>query len=220
MVSADVQVQLTVNTSGQILGFNIPEDVYMRDYAEDFCEWIDGTVVKMSPVHDRHDLIVQHFVMLFRAYFELRPIGELRHQPFVMRLEFEQDGKTKRRNREPDLQLILNENLDKLKPTYMDGAADIVIEVVSPESASRDYGEKFHEYEQAGVPEYWIIDSIKKECRFYRLTAKKAYLLHEVEGSYTTPQLPKLVLHIPTLWQDPMPGTISIGKVVQEMLED
>ncbi|MDQ7036035.1 MAG: Uma2 family endonuclease [Anaerolineae bacterium] len=172
MVSADMQ--LTVNTSGQILGFNVPEDVYMRDFAADFCEWIDGTVIKMSPVHYKHNFIIQYLIPLFNAYLELRPIGKLHQQPFVMRYEFEQDGKTKRRNREPDMQLILNDNLDNLTPTYMDGAADIVIEVVSPESAPRDYGEKFHEYEQAAVPEYWIIDPIKEECRFYRLTAKKS----------------------------------------------
>jgi Uma2 family endonuclease len=42
----------------------------------------------------------------------------------------------------------------------MDGAADIVIELVSPESVHRDYGEKLYEYEQAGVPGYWIIDPL------------------------------------------------------------
>jgi Uma2 family endonuclease len=218
MVSAEMQ--LTVNTTGRIIGFNISEEAYMRDYAEDFCEWIDGTVIKMSPIHERHDLIVQYLIILFNAYFELKPIGKLRHEPFVMRFEFEQDEVTKRRYREPDIQLILHDNRANLRPTYMDGAADIVIEVVSSESITRDYSEKFYEYEQTGVPEYWIIDPLKEECRFYRLTPKKAYLLQEAEENYTTPQLPDLVLHIPTLWQENLPGTISIAKMVQAMLED
>jgi Uma2 family endonuclease len=217
MVSAEMQ--LTVNTTGRIIGFNISEEAYMRDYAADFCEWIDGTVIKMFSSHERHDEITRYLMTFFSAYFELCPIGQIRHEPFVMRFEFEQDGISRTRYREPDIQLILNNNRANLKPTYMDGAADIAIEVVSSESITRDYSEKFHEYEQAGVAEYWIIDPLKEECRFYRLNAKKAYVLQEVEDNYTTPQLPDLVLHMPTLWQENLPGTITIAKTVQAMLE-
>jgi Uma2 family endonuclease len=213
------KTQLTVNTAGNIVSFNVPEDVFMRDYAEDFCEWIDGTVIKMSPVHDKQDLIVQYLIILFNAYFELKPIGTLRHEPFVMRYEFEEDGEKKRRNREPDIQIILDENRENLKETYMDGAADIVIEVVSPESAARDYGEKFYEYERASVPEYWIIDPLKKECRFYRLTAKKVYVPQEFDDVYTVAQLPGLQFNVSILWQANLPGPGATFKAVQAMLE-
>jgi Uma2 family endonuclease len=102
----------------------------------------------------------------------------------------------------------------------MDGAADIVIEIVSLESAQRDYGEKFHEYEQAGVREYWIIDPLKSEARFYRLNSSNAYILQEVEDIYTTPILPKLQFHIPTLWESILPKTITVAKQVEKMLND
>jgi Uma2 family endonuclease len=214
------KTQLTVNTAGNIVSFNVPEDVFMRDYAEDFCEWIDGTVIKMSPINDKHDKITRYLSILIEAYFELRPIGELKQEPFVMRYEFElEDGEKKRRNREPDIIVILNENLDNLKETYMDGAADIVIEVVSPESAARDYGEKFYEYERASVPEYWIIDPLKKECRFYRLNAKKVYVPQEFDDVYTVAQLPGLQFNVSVLWQANLPGPGATFKAVQAMLE-
>ncbi|MEO1286234.1 MAG: hypothetical protein AAFV93_00595, partial [Chloroflexota bacterium] len=56
---------IQVNTSGNIIGMGISEDVYMQDYAADFCEWLDGTVIKMSPVHDRHDKITRYLAILF-----------------------------------------------------------------------------------------------------------------------------------------------------------
>lgn len=45
-----------------------------------------------------------------------------------------------------------------MKETYLDGPADLVVGIVSPDSVGRDRGEKFYEYAQGGVPEYWLID--------------------------------------------------------------
>jgi hypothetical protein len=53
------QAILKVNTTGHIFAFALSEDTFMRKYAEHFCEWIDGTVIKMSPVHDKHDILVR-----------------------------------------------------------------------------------------------------------------------------------------------------------------
>ncbi|MCH8830761.1 MAG: Uma2 family endonuclease [Planctomycetes bacterium] len=45
---------------------------------------------------------------------------------------------------------------------------DLVIEVVSPESADRDYNEKPDEYFQFGVSEYWIIDGSRQLMTVYQ----------------------------------------------------
>jgi len=37
----------------------------------------------------------------------------------------------------------------------------MVVEIVSPDSQSRDRGDKFYEYEEAGVLEYWILDQTR-----------------------------------------------------------
>lgn len=219
IVLETMTTRVVFNTIGRVVAMGVSEDVYMRDYAEFFCEWVDGTVINLSPVHDKHDEITRYLAILLEAYFELRPIGEIRQEPFVLRLPIEQEGPQKYHYREPDIQIILSGNQHRLKPTYMDGPADIVIEVVSTECIARDYGEKYHEYEQVGVPEYWIIDPLKKECRFYQRNARHAYVLQDVEDEYQTAQLPGLIVHVPTLWQDNLPGPIAIGKAVQAMLE-
>ena len=56
-----------------------------------------------------------------------------------------------------------------IKRTYVDGAPDLVIEIVSPDSESRDWREKYLDYEKSGVREYWIIDPIENRCTFLRL---------------------------------------------------
>lgn len=200
--------------SGKIAAFDVDADIYMRDYAADFYEWVDGVLIKMSPVSGKHDILTRYFARLLEAYFALKKIGTIRVAPFVMRMD-----KVKSR-REPDLQVILNSNPGTLNDTYMDGAADICIEIVSPSNEGTDYGDKLREYEQGGVQEYWLIDPLRKECRFHRLADGKTYkLIHPENGTYTTSFLPQFELHIPTLWQDELPDILTVVERVKAMVE-
>jgi len=192
----------------------VSAEEYMAHYAHDFYEWDDGRLVKMAPIHLRHDEITNFLRSLLDAYFALRPIGRVIGEPFVMRLD------TIKGYREPDLQVILHTNPGQFTPTAMIGPADICVEVVSPESADRDYGKKFLEYEKAGVREYWIIDPIRKAARLNRLTANGIYadIQPGDDGAYETPLLPGLKLHVPTLWAEPLPDIVQIVETVRAML--
>jgi Uma2 family endonuclease len=50
---------------------------------------------------------------------------------------------------------------------------EIVIEVVSPSSAHRDYEEKPDEYLQFGIREYWIVDADKQQVMILRRSRGK-----------------------------------------------
>jgi Uma2 family endonuclease len=117
--------------------------------------------------------------------------------------------------------VILKTNPGQLTAAAMIGPADICIEVVAPESVTRDYGEEFEEYEKAGVREYWIIDPLRRETNFHRLQDTglyaRAHLDHQ--DTYRTPLLPGLALHVPTLWADPLPGVLATAQAVQTMLK-
>lgn len=200
----------------EIVATGVSIEDYMEHYAGQHCEWVEGTVIKMSPGSLQHTKLIYYLYLLFDAFFELRPIGEAIGQPFVMRLP-----DVPNRRREPDVLIVLKTNPHELNDTYMDGPADLVIEVVSEESAERDHGEKFIEYERGGVPEYWIIDPLREETRFYQRDDKGRYRrqTEDSAGNYTTPALPGLKLHVPTPWQDDLPGPAAIVKAVRAMLE-
>src|SRR5260370_42665814 len=85
--------------------------------------------------------------------------------------------KLERSGREPDVLFVAKAHLGRLKPTYLDGPADLVVEAVSPESAGRDRGDKFYEYRKAGVPEYWLLDHALEQAEFYQLDKAKRYQL-------------------------------------------
>ena len=198
-----------------IVATGVSFEAYMERYAADFHEWVKGDVFKMSPVSRWHDLISTYLRQVLDAYFTLNPIGQAVTAPFVMRVDAIEIA------REPDLQIILNANPGEFTETAMIGPADICIEVVSPESVERDHGTKFAEYERAGVGEYWIIDPIRRECRFYRLNETGIYIAVQPDANddYYTPKLPKLALHVPTFWQGELPDIITTVQAVQAMLE-
>lgn len=61
--------------SGQIIAFDVPADQYLAHYASEFCEWVQGTVITMTPVTAAHDRLSAYFRLLLEAYFALKPIG-------------------------------------------------------------------------------------------------------------------------------------------------
>jgi len=190
-------------------------DDYMAKYAAYFTEYVDGDIIPLSPSHIRHDEISEYLRTLLKIYLGYRPLGRILGAPFVMKSSGERYG------REPDLMFISTKDLHRVMPTYFEGAPDIAIEIISPESVERDHGTKYKEYEEVGVPEYWIIDPIHAECRFYRRGEEYYTLIREDDdGYYTTPQLPDFRLHIPRLWLPNLPDGIEIVESVKHMTDD
>lgn len=82
---------------------------------------------------------------------------------------------------QPDVLFISADRLPPPGAKVFDGAPDLIVEVVSPSSIRLDRNIKFDAYEQAGVAEYWIIDTKTRSVEVYTL-ARGEYALH---GQYT-----------------------------------
>ena len=195
--------------SAPIEPFRMTYDEFLAWAGEDtLAEWVAlpggevGEVVMYSPASNRHQHLADFLAVVLRIFVEQRGLGVILSAPFQMRLA--QSG------REPDLLYVANEHLDQLKETYLDGPADLVIEIVSPESIGRDRGEKFYEYEQGGVPEYWLIDPRMKRAEFYQLAEGGQYQLvpPDEKGVYRSAVLSGFWLRVAWLWCEPLPSPI------------
>ncbi|MBI4504193.1 MAG: Uma2 family endonuclease [Chloroflexi bacterium] len=167
-----------------------------------WAEWVDGEVLLLTPNTRRHQELVGLLYRLFAAWAEAHDLGVVLVEPFLVRLP----GPA-RSARLPDLLFVAHEHRDRLTETFLDGAADLVVEIVSPESAARDRGEKFVEYEAAGVSEYWLIDPDRQQAEFYRLGPDGRYHLAQggSAGSYESAVLAGFRLPVEWLWQQPLP---------------
>ena len=59
---------------------------------------------------------------------------------------------------QPDIIFVREDRLHIVGETYIDGAPDLAIEVLSPSNPAHDRSVKYRLYAEAGVQEYWIVD--------------------------------------------------------------
>jgi len=161
-------------------------------------EWVDGVVIPMASVTVEHARIVAFLGDLMRRVAAAFGAGEIFQDPFVMRLPGLERG------RAPDIMFVAREHLDRLRENYLDGPADFAVEVMSPGSRGLDRGEKFYEYEAAGIREYWLIDPGRRVAEFYRLDAEGHYGPVAVEeGVVRSEVLAGFWLKVDWLWERP-----------------
>ncbi|AST05659.1 Uma2 family endonuclease [Anoxybacillus flavithermus] len=67
----------------------------------------------------------------------------------------------------PDLIVVCDKQ--KIGDERIYGAPDLIVEILSPSTAKHDRITKFHNYERAGVKEYWIVDPIHETVEIYAL---------------------------------------------------
>jgi Uma2 family endonuclease len=58
----------------------------------------------------------------------------------------------------PDLVVMLSEHRDRIGIQLIEGAPNLMVEILSPGTAGRDLVMKCELYARAGVAEYWIVD--------------------------------------------------------------
>ena len=169
-------------------------------------EWIRGEVIYMSPASHLHQRIAAFLAAILQHYAQARGLGEVLAAPFQMKTGEELPG------REPDVMFVATERLDCVRDTYLQGPADLAVEIISGESRSRDRGEKYYEYEAGGVREYWLIDPIRQQAEFYVLDEKGIYQLHrpDAEGKFRSVVFEGLWLEVAWLWQSPLPPLMDV----------
>jgi Uma2 family endonuclease len=185
---------------------------FLRWSGEDkHVEWVNGEVIEFMPPLKPHQKLSGFLFSLLQFFVKVFNLGEVLEAPFEVRLTPEGPS------REPDVIFISNTHLDRLTDERFNGGPDLVIEIVSADSVTRDRVEKFDEYEAAGVREYWIIDSRPNRHRaeFFRLDAKGVFQPApvDIDGTFRSEVLLGFWLHTAWLWEsdpDPLKALVEI----------
>jgi Uma2 family endonuclease len=115
--------------------------------------------------------------------------------------------------REPDLMFIAKDRLSIIRKNHIEGAPDLAVEIVSPDSLTRDWREKYYEYEQAGVKEYWVIDPDAKRMDMYFLDEQENYELIPLEkGKLQSRIFPDFWVKPEWFWQEELPNVLDVAK--------
>jgi Uma2 family endonuclease len=122
--------------------------------------WNGAIVVSPSP-NDRHQRIQARVGYHLMSEVLRQPNADLYYE-YDVRLS---DHTVVR----PDIVVITGAAGGKRTPQAIFGPPDLVVEIVSPSSRSRDFIQKSALYAEAGVPEYWLIDPDAKQLIIGRL---------------------------------------------------
>lgn len=175
---------------------------------EGWFEWVDGKVIEMSNPSIEHQNLSDFLTAILRFFVEAKRCGRVISAPFQIKFDFRPSG------RQPDIMFVSNENLYRLEKQYVNQKADLIVEIVSPESISRDTREKFKEYEAAGIEEYWIIDYELRTANFYGFDENGKYKLLPLGagGRFESRVIEGLWIETEWLWQENLPGLMEVLK--------
>lgn len=175
-----------------------------------WAEWVDGEVHFLMSASLRHQLIMKFLLVILELFAKAQDAGTVLSPPFAMKIG------PNLRGREPDILFVSKGNEARLQRNYLDGPADMVVEIVSPESRIRDTQTKLAEYEQGGVREYWLLDPDNRQATFYRLNAQHRFVevALDADGRFHSEVLPCFWLEADWLWQELLPDPLSVLKTL------
>ena len=158
-----------------------PMDTNLAYQEERREELINGQVVMMAPASSSHTYVADGILSIFRHYLRGKPCIPFGDGLLVRLTDDEKFV--------PDVMVVCDRS--KIKRTYIDGAPDLVVEVLSPGTAKNDKGYKKDVYERSGVPEYWIVNPADKSIEVY-LREDGAYRLDNVYTLYPAEELAEM----------------------------
>jgi Uma2 family endonuclease len=137
-----------------------------------YYELEDGQLIEMIRPRGRHQRLILRLGAIVEAYLQQQPIGEIWPEVAVFL--------TPRHVYVPDLSFLLTENLGRFADDVaIEGPPDLVVEVLSPSTASRDKAQKLRVYHAAGVPWYWLVEMESLLLTEYRHTPD-GYLVSQI----------------------------------------
>jgi len=107
---------------------------------------------------------------------------------------------------EPDVVYVgPTKSLLMADPALIDGAPDLVVEVVSPSSRRYDQDLKFRVYAEGGVLEYWLADPQRRMLTIFA-REESGFVALPVAGGVVRPRLlPGLEVDVASLFADLLP---------------
>jgi len=101
---------------------------------------------------------------------------------------------------QPDILVVCDTT--KIERKYCNGAPDMVIEILSPSTSSRDIFTKLNKYQKAGVREYWVVDPDTMAVNVHILE-NDCYVIHsyESEDEIAVTVLEGCVIKLPDVFQ-------------------
>ena len=155
-------------------------------------EIIDGDHYMNPAPSTYHQTVSKRFQHYLYTQIELAGLGLVFYAPIDVQLSDHDIV-------QPDLVVLLKDTRARITPTKINGAPDLLIEIMSPSTADNDRHLKRRVYERSGTTEYWIVDP--SEPSVTQLLLRNGVYVETPHGAELhLAILPAVVIPLPEIW--------------------
>ena len=129
-------------------------------------ELLNGELIMVASPNRNHQTASMNLGTEMNVFTRQNDLGWVFAAPFDVLLEDDVDGISVV---QPDIIFVSKEREHIITPANIQGAPDMVVEILSPSSRRRDWRDKLDLYERHGVREYWLIDPESRMLWIMRL---------------------------------------------------
>ncbi len=171
-----------------------------RDYAQlpddgNRYELINGELIIVAAPLTIHQKVNANISSQLIAFVEKNKLGQVFYAPIDVVL-------SSHNTLQPDIIFIEKKRKTIITEKNINGAPDLVIEILSPSSFYYDLFDKKELYEQHGVKEYWLVDPLRQWADLYVLKGKSFELVQhrEKEGALHSSVLNGFTIDLPQMF--------------------
>jgi len=135
---------------------------------------IGGKLVMTPAPSTYHQAISTRLLGKFLFFMAEKDLGMIYHAPIDVYFG-------EKETYQPDIIFIVKDRFHIIEPDRINGAPDLVIEILSPSTGYYDLKKKARTYAKHGVREYWIADPEDKSIEVYKGQEEKFVLDQRVE---------------------------------------
>lgn len=175
---------------------------YLKIDDDNQYELIGGRLILVPAPRTIHQELSGELYSALKEFVRKNDLGKVLYAPMdVLLSETEKP--------QPDILFVAKNRLDIITETNIQGAPDLVVEILSPSTGRNDRVEKSRMYYKHGVKEYWIVDPDHKTIEVF-MRAEHSWNLsqsYDDEDILTSPLLTGLQIQL----RDIFPLTSSHG---------
>ena len=170
---------------------------YLKWEGPERFQLINGEVYQMASPSVAHQAILMSLSSKFDNWLQGKPC-QVFAAPLDVRL-FPEEDNSDNTVVQPDLLVVCDNK--KLGKGSVNGAPDLIIEIVSPSNSHSELFMKFQYYLEAGVREYWVIDPEKKSAHVH-IYDNRRYIstFYRENARVPVTVLPGLEIDLADLW--------------------
>ena len=187
-----------INQNERIKTWTYDDYAQLPSHGSDRLEVLQGELILSPAPNIRHQTISSNLLFILRKHVDQQRLGRVFSAPLDVVF-------SPTNTFQPDIIFVAKENSSIITDANIQGAPDLLVEIISPSSDRLDRLRKPQVYAQFGVAHFWIVDPVLELVEEYVLTGNAYRLVCEKkrDEKWTPRAFPTLEISVEEIFETP-----------------